>query len=286
MHASKQFRFDTKELRRIESACLLDSRTSECSTSTRALLVAPDSDLGLDYYAAAFTFFVLLLTGAGAAFVAPSRDGVAATVCGFAAGVNAVAVTHYVLILRAIRPIDDSALQAADRQRIRYSDWLVTLPFMALDLCYLTKDGADGVTIPKGWAAVLAFVGVALGAAAEQLHVVAKRSPDWKRGALALFGVAFALATLSIALCMWGILEPALSATRTSDTVAVQVLTFVWLGYPIVFLLRALVLWYECGGASLIYTSLTLETLLDASYSLLDVVSKGGLAYWAATRKV
>lgn len=73
-----------------------------------------------------------------------------------------------------------------------------------------------------------------------------------------------------------------LSKNTQADKSAVFVLSFVWLGYPLVSISTRL--WHFCNAKAQDDVFNGLSLFKDILYAILDVVSKGGLAIYAAYR--
>lgn len=76
---------------------------------------------------------------------------------------------------------------------------------------------------------------------------------------------------------------PVLDTDLNKDKVAVMLLSFVWIGYPLVGIASSL--WQGCWNQQkdTFYTG-TLSLFKDISYSTLDITSKAGLALYACYR--
>jgi len=192
---------------------------------------------------------------------------------------------------------------------LRHSDWAVTLPLMVLDLYRLTDHATQGATswMDQYLAAALMPVMVLLGVMyrfyANELRGNEEHSVD---GLQVLVGVVgFVGSCVVFGLVVSGILDPIenelcvgredaasdgrcpITDTKLKyDRDAVRILTYVWIGYPIVSIIsRVMIKTYGKPSESqncLTYAQYSL--FKDASYAVLDVVSKGGLALYACYR--
>ncbi len=220
--------------------------------------------------ASALVLFVLLLTGIAATCTSAATPPPDCTLGAFAAGVNAVAILHYVRIwmLQDKKHAAQSAEKinaAQEIQKQRYSDWLITLPFMVIDLYKLLAVRGHESWLPVEAASPLAAIGVGLGYYSEGISCESTS-----------FVVAFAFACAAISVSMAGILVPAFKGRNTSsDLLAVCVLTLPWTLYPIVTLVR------RCSKTMRVNTD-----GCDGVYALLDAFCKGGIAFWVAYRSL
>jgi len=267
-------------------------------------------------------------TGSIAALVAAatSRDGVALS-CALAASANLIAAIHYRMICESFgtRPFapkrarlqankwaractgtvrqeqaDDEAARACDDVTVdnyRYSDWLVTLPIMTLDLFKLAGDVNGGVQPLPNVAVVNEYtlsaimaVMVVFGTAYQRLStgdlaVLNKPTSSLLSAACFLCAMAifvFVLVALNQDLHIGSCAEhtsctSARRAELRAEQIAVRVLSFVWCGYPVVSLVATLCsLWAGAGSKVSLFK--------DAAYGALDAASKGGLALFAALR--
>jgi len=185
----------------------------------------------------------------------------------------------------------------------------VTLPLMVLDLYRLTDHATQGATswMDQYLAAALMPVMVLLGVMyrfyANELRGNEEHSVD---GLQVLVGVVgFVGSCVVFGLVVSGILDPIenelcvgredaasdgrcpITDTKLKyDRDAVRILTYVWIGYPIVSIIsRVMIKTYGKPSESqncLTYAQYSL--FKDASYAVLDVVSKGGLALYACYR--
>jgi hypothetical protein len=185
----------------------------------------------------------------------------------------------------------------------------VTLPLLVLDLYRLTEHATRGATswMDQYLAAALMPVMVFLGAMyrfyANELRGKEKDSID---GCQVLIGVVgFAGSCVVFGLVMSGILDPIEAElcgpgiNTTSDGTcpitdpelkydrdAVRVLTYVWIGYPIVSVLsRVMIKTYgKPSEADNCLTYAQYSLFKDVSYAVLDVVAKAGLALYTCYR--
>ena len=157
---------------------------------------------------------------------------------------------------------------------------------MVIDLYDLAGDASGGIKPPFGkyTAALLMPLMVVLGG-------IYLFPPNNCNIVLKVFGIAGACAIFGVVL--WGILEPVLSnacrigvnatditgycpiieGNLKTDKDAVLILTFLWIGYPMVGILSLIARDWP-----------SVETGKDFLYAVLDVTSKGGLAMFVAFR--
>jgi bacteriorhodopsin len=180
---------------------------------------------------------------------------------------------------------------------------------MVLDLYRLTEHATRGATswIDQYRAAalmpVMVFFGVVYRFYANEFRGKEKNSVDSFQVLIGVMG--FVWSCVVFGLVVSGILNPieaelcgpGINATSDGtcpitdpelkyDRDAVRVLTYVWIGYPIVSVLsRAMIKTYgkpSEAGNCLTYAQHSL--FKDVSYAVLDVVSKGGLALYVCYR--
>lgn len=217
----------------------------------------------------------LLLTCVAAALVAASKDS-GDRVAAFASAVNLVAFVHYVSMqspLDVVRFYTQTDAVAGDESSVvvRYLDWAITLPVMCLDLCELGRlaNPASEPFLEDHHVAMFAAWCIGLGAAGETAAVL---------GHAFLAAFLGLLSSVAIAIAMFSILSPVYAlgdapAHAREDASAVAILTLTWVGYPVFWVLRT-----SFGGNARV------DLISDVGFSSLDLVSKGGLAYWAAKR--
>lgn len=199
----------------------------------------------------------------------------------------------------------------------RHSDWTVTLVLLVLDLYRLADHATGGA---KSWlnvyvAAALMPLIVILGAvyrfAANELRGKEKYDMDCTQitlgvvgfvGSCVVFGVVMSgiLHPIDAQLCGPGAehtLDGKCPITDTKlkyDSDAVQVLTWTWIGYPIVsFLSRAALPNYRMPqqvknskgeNVDKMESFALVSVFKDLTYAVLDVVAKGGLAVYVCYR--
>lgn len=179
-----------------------------------------------------------------------------------------------------------------------YSDWLVTLVLMSLDLGHLreylfvaSKGVVPKLSIGKEWLAAYQSLMIFF-ATIWRFYCNECRSTRNKDGTHSSPSIvtvvigwgAFAASSGLFALIVWGLLEGLPdSDTRTdhsfpahmnADIICLQVLTLVWLGYPVVALAARL------GHIGLpgSYYNASWSTIKDVAFAFLDITSKAGLA--------
>ena len=263
-----------------------------------------------------FVFFKLFGTGIVALLCAArAADRKASFGCALSAAVNAVACFHYWLIWqarmqifpRSLRqfeaPIGNPVKDAEDDdERIRlqdffvdgwrFSDWAITLPLMTLELWLLAsdanpKDEAAPLfpALNGDWCAALQPVMIGLGSVyrfyLNSMNMPRNTSWYWYLlgavcwlGAATIFGIT--LAALRDRVLKDGDLADV--NWRINDATVIDIVLFVQLGYPVISLFETVVL--RCNPV----LGSRLSLLKDASYGVLDTVTKAGLAIYVSTR--
>ena len=264
-------------------------------------------------------FFKLAITGVIAGLAAlVTSDEKAARSCVYAAAVNFVACMHYMRIwsirLQSMpdgyeafasghdqegdwegRTESDEAskvfVQELQVDSLRHSDWVVTLWVMVLDLYSLAaqasgdKEPALNLYVAMAIIPFTVLFGVAYRFYANELRPEeAKGVLSWPQVRLGF--ASFILGCVAMGVVIWGITSPLIGNdditddARKADRDAVYVLTFAWLGYPVVSILS----WFMLRGVPGNEYDATVSWFKDACYAALDVLSKGGLALFVALR--
>ena len=156
----------------------------------------------------------------------------------------AIAAVHYYFILQCIDEFSKNGttknfdhLRVRDMRvdGLRYSDWLITLPLLTIEISLLRSDFAD--TIVSGyWLALLQAVMVSLGAV---WRFVADEGRTLQRRILGY--VSFVASILLLVVVLIFLLMHSLTWISTfndkesvkNDIAAVQILTLVWIAYPL-----------------------------------------------------
>ena len=199
--------------------------------------------------------------------------------CALAAAVNLIAAYHYYAIykIRARELERGCNCAEADDEAdlIRHTDWCLTLPLMVLDL-YRLSEGATGSV--ESWmndnvAALLAFLMVILGVIYRFSDILYLEVPSFVFSCV-IFGVVLHAITSPVLgeSCDNRVLD--LDSCQR-DRYAILLFTYAWIGYPIVALLSSSRFWSNAERLSF---------SKDAAYAFLDIVSKGGLAFYIAYR--
>lgn len=278
------------------------------------------------------TFMKLLGTGVVAAVIAAAGTAGKSTTwsLGVCAAVNFIACYHYHFIwqtrLQTYRGTqydkfmskvgrvssEDKALieqeKKDDNQKIfwqeinvdglRYSDWLVTLVLMTLDLGHLreylyvaTKGVVPKLTIAKEWLAALQSLMI-FAATIFRFYCNEGRSTKGRDGKFygpGIFTFIMAWGSFAASCALFAVIVNGLlagipdSATRLAaslpshieaDIICLQVLTLVWIGYPAVALVARLGHLGLPGN----YYNASWSTFKDIAFAFLDITSKAGLA--------
>ena len=225
------------------------------------------------------TFMALLGTGVVAAVCAISirPDRVGSLGCALAASVNLIACIHYEYIIRSRKSCADSsdALAASNDEvdRLRFSDWTVTLIAMILDIHLLADQAAPTASYPVFgsnsvvWAACFQPLIVLSGA----LVRFGNFGPYATAGTFITGSVLFALYITNILLKVENQSGAGVDIVRY--TCIVQIL------YPIAF---GILLVIHRVSSSDKETSVRYSVVGDCVYGCLDTLSKGGLALMCA----
>jgi hypothetical protein len=181
-----------------------------------------------------------------------------------------------------------------------YSDWLVTLVLLTLDLGHLREYlyYATGGVIPempiaKEWVASLQAI-MMLFASVWRFYCNEGRSillPDgsYKQASfltVAIAWISYLLATATFVVIVWALLDglpddASMDAAMfpshiKADVFSMRILVLVWIGYPVVTLAARL----GHRGLPGDYYSATISTFKDLSFAFLDVTSKSGLTLY------
>lgn len=182
-----------------------------------------------------------------------------------------------------------------------YSDWLVTLVLLALDLghlreylYYATAGVIPEMPVAKEWLAtfqalMIFFASVYRFYCNEGRSVLEAdgkkvRPASWLTVTIAW--VSFVLAMVFFLVVVWGLLDglpddAAMDAAMfpshiKADVYSMRVLVLIWLGYPLVTLAARLGHWGKDGDEY----SATWSVFKDIMFAFLDVTSKSGLALY------
>jgi bacteriorhodopsin len=200
---------------------------------------------------------------------------------------------HYYAIWNTFGAKELTSLQREDvADQLRYSDWFVTLPLLALDFGGLReaiaeKGGPDAPEPSKYVLALLMAVVVLLGAfwrvwAGELRGVASKQTPGIFKafvGGLCFLGSCACFVPV-VYFLLNGLDTSAVSGEPLEDALALQAFVVVWIGYPVVAALQALP---GLGASGDEYGSTTSQ-LKAVVYALLDGFSKAGVAFYAAQK--
>jgi hypothetical protein len=189
---------------------------------------------------------------------------------------------------------------------LRHSDWLCTLPLMYLDLYDLAKErlqpGGEGIWLPRLWGAFIQACIVVLGAIHRfllgewrmQYKQLEKDACGLKKGkwiampdlqyfmSSTLWGGAAGLWAMTTAAVLGADFDTSTSEA-SDDVAALYALLLIQVGYPLTTLATGATM-NALGWRDHEYGDGRLSFFKDASYALLDIVSKAGLALFAALR--
>lgn len=255
----------------------------------------PERSFPLQRAAAVAVGFCLAAATVVAALAAVSTDASPSESfsCSLAAAVCAVATVHYFAIWNAFGAKGLSPLQRENTvDQLRYSDWFVTLPLLALDFGGMREAIASGggPAAPEASKYVLALLMagvVLLGAvwrvwASELRGVLAKGAIGALRvgGGIVGFLGSCACFVLVVYFLLHELDASALSGEALEDALALQAFVIAWIGYPVVALLQALP---GLGAESDDYGAF-LSQAKAVVYALLDGFSKVGVAFYASQK--
>lgn len=212
---------------------------------------------------------ICLLSTGGAALAAAIAS--AESGCILSAVVNSIAAYHYYLIKCERSKHATCGAKAGNESvtRLRYWDWLFTLPLMTVHVHELVKrrveHDSDVATALACGSALLQTATIILGFASE-ISYNPNNIPRW----LGLWVVSFLCFSAAIALIFIEPLDLSRPVElRTRDGVASVVFVVLWCIYPLVSILDK-------------FKLLSLHHIeLDVLYGVLDVLSKGGMAGYA-----
>lgn len=179
---------------------------------------------------------------------------------------------------------------------------------MVLDLMDLVSHATGGATPPvsRFWSAafmpVMIFFGAVYRFYANEIR--ARKNGDISYVQILIGVASFAVSCVLFGVVMWAILEPlqtekcadgaSVNGSSTCpitvqelkyDAEAVMILTWVWIGYPIVSLVSRLMMSAKGYGENDGHVATGwISFFKDLSYAILDVVSKGGMALYVAYR--
>lgn len=204
----------------------------------------------------------LLITGISAAFADPTRTG------GIALAVNAVAALAYVLLARNRLFLGVASTKAtAVRTAVRSVDWMCTFPTMQIEILLLLGLHPDGNMLEFVLVPALAAVVIGSDLALRAAYVEVSYAP------LLWIAVQLVAAILFVVqLIMLVTVTPTVKAVDRSTTLF---FVYLWCAYPVVAFVSDGVRWG---------TSFDPELVEDVLFTLLDVVSKGGLATYITLR--
>lgn len=204
----------------------------------------------------------LVISGVTAAFSDPSRTG------GLALAINTVAAVAYALLALNRLTLGVSTPRAfAARNAVRSVDWLCTFPAMQVEVLLLlglrpSTNSMEFVLVP-----VLAALVVGIDLLLRVAFVRVANAPRmWIGGQVVASGLFVA---------MVAVLVTATPAVTSDDRTTTLFFVYVWCMYPAVAFVSDGVRW----GAEL-----NPELVEDLAFTLLDVVSKAGLATYVALR--
>ena len=204
----------------------------------------------------------LLITGVSAAFAEPTRTG------GLALAVNGVAGLAYVLMARNRLFWGASSPEAsAVRTAVRSVDWLCTFPPMQVEVLLLLGVLPGGNVLEFALLPALAAVVVGIDLTLRAAFVEVRNAP-------LLWGAAqLVAATLFVVQLV--LLTNATPTVAAADRSTTLFFVYLWCAYPVVSFVADGVRWG---------TAFDTELIEDVLFTLLDVVSKGGLAAYIALR--
>ena len=209
-----------------------------------------------------FPTAIAQITGVSAAFAAPTRTG------GLALAVNGVAALAYVLLARnRLFWGASSPTASAVRTAVRSVDWLCTFPPMQVEVLFLLGVHPGGNALEYALLPALAAVVVGIDLALRAAFVEVRNAPLlW--GAAQLVAAALFVVQLVV-------LTNATPTVAPADRPTTLFFVYLWCAYPAVSFVADGVRWG---------TAFDPELVEDVLFTLLDVVSKGGLATYIALR--
>lgn len=204
----------------------------------------------------------LFITGVSAVFAHPTRTG------GICLAVNLVAAIAYVLLAynRLILGVSSTKASVV-RTALRSVDWLCTFPAMQVEVLLLLGVHPKGNTLEFVLVPVLAGLVISIDTALRFALGEVRNGPMlWLVGQLVA-------AILFVVLLV--VLVGATPTVTQDDRSTTLFFVFLWCAYPAVSFFSDAVRWR---------TEFDIELVEDVLITLLDVVSKGGLATYIAMR--
>ena len=201
----------------------------------------------------------LAISGVVAAFAVPTRTG------GVALAVNMVAALAYVSLARnrLLNGVGGSRALAI-RNIVRSIDWLCTFPPMQVEVLFLL--GLNPSTSPNVFVTAPALAALVIGT-----DLVIRTAFTQARDAPLLWWAAQLVAVALFVVLLVVLHEAAPTAAPNRATIFGFV--YIWCAYPLVSIIADGVRWG---------TNFNPEVLEDLAFTLLDVLSKGGLAGYIA----
>lgn len=218
------------------------------------------SSLSLSSFFIRLVFFELLTTGILAGFHYQNR------IAPFSATVNAVACVHYFKIHNIRLTVEDDVNDAVV-DLLRHSDWFITLPLMTYELHILAEVNPDYkyLLFPKEAAALLSALVIVCSGVWRFVCNEVRCPVSAGKQVLGIVSMVAAISLLCLCLCnLLFYVSPIMS-----HYLAINALSLVWIGYPFVALLQRA------------FLPVHISLYKDVSYGILDIVSKGGLAWYA-----
>lgn len=208
----------------------------------------------------------LFITGVSAAFAAPTRTG------GLALAVNGVASLAYTLLasnrlLWSMQSPEATAVRTAIRTAVRSVDWLCTFPPMQVEVLLLLGVHPSGNTLEFALVPTLAALVVGIDLAMRAAFVEMRRAP--------LLWVTTQLVAAALFVIQLILLTNATPTVAAADRPTTLFFVYLWCAYPVVSFVADGVRWW---------TVFNTELVEDVLFTLLDVVSKGGLAAYITLR--
>lgn len=208
---------------------------------------------------ASTVFFELLATGI-IAFVNASFLPSSNSKCGsLSTAVNVVACIHYIRIwqLRS-GPISQMSERAV--MYVRYSDWFITVPFMAYEIQTLAETHPDYEPLMFSKEVSFLISALIILSGAVWMFATLKNA---RYVSLVISNVLFAVYVINILLNL---------SDYMNHFAAIYALTICWIGYPIIGI----------ASESFKGSAANKSLFQDITYGLLDTVSKSGLAFYVA----
>jgi hypothetical protein len=205
----------------------------------------------------------------------------------FPVAVNAIAAFHYweIMKLRRTMALRNVFMREAQTDELRHGDWAVTLIFLYIHLHEVAKSLSKGAAPPlfspgvaAGLQPLLVFFGWIGRGITNEL-----RSSSWASMGIGVF--AYGVATAIFALTQYNLCAQIFDSTyRTArsgdnDRSLLAALVLVQIGYPITTGVQ--IVWLRFTSESETTYSMRLSVVKDIAYGGLDLVSKGGVAFFA-----